>query len=381
MTPRLRQSGNGMAQTKSVLIAMSGGVDSSVAALLLQAEGCRCQGATMRLYRNADIGLSQYRTCCSQRDIDDAADVAFALDIPYEVLDFTADFKAEIIDRFLRGYEAGLTPNPCIDCNRYMKFDKLLLAAQREGFSHIATGHYARIAYDDAAGRYLLKRAADDAKDQSYVLYAMTQAQLARTLFPLGELTKTRVREIAAEHGLLNARKHDSQDICFVPGGDYGSFLERYTGKTYPPGDFLDTQGAVVGRHRGAVRYTLGQRRGLGLSLGAPVYVCGKSMRDNTVTVGENDSLFAGGLAAVQANWISVPALEGPMRVQAKIRYRQPAQSATAYPAGADGFTLRFDEPQRAVTPGQAVVLYDGELVVGGGTIQEAIGHAAGGVR
>lgn len=362
-----------MEQTKGVLIGMSGGVDSSVTAYLLQKQGYRCMGTTMRLYRNADIGLNQFHTCCSQRDIDDASEIAFQLDIPFEVLDFTVEFKKEIMDKFVHVYEAGGTPNPCIDCNRYMKFSRLLDSARERGLNYVATGHYARIQYDPERGRWLLKKALYAAKDQSYVLYMLTQDQLAHTLFPLGGLEKSQVRALAEEQGFVNARKHDSQDICFVPDGDYGAFLERYTGKTYPPGDFLDSSGQVVGRHRGAVRYTLGQRKGLHLAMGTPVYVCGKDMAKNTVTVGPDRVLYTRSLIAGDLNWISIDHLEAPIRVKAKTRYRQPEQWATARPAGPEQIRLDFDEPQRAVTPGQAVVLYDGDLVVGGGTILEAI--------
>jgi tRNA-specific 2-thiouridylase len=354
---------------KSALIAMSGGVDSSVAASLMLERGYHCQGVTMRLYRNEDIGRSQFHTCCSQKDIDDASEVAFQLDLPYEVLDCTVDFKGQIIEKFIRVYESGGTPNPCIDCNRYMKFDKLLSYAHSRGLDQIVTGHYARIQYDDASGRYLLKKALDPAKDQSYVLYMLTQEQLAHTQFPLGELTKTQVREIAARKGFGNAKKHDSQDICFVPDGDYAGFMEQYTGRHYPEGKFLDRQGQVVGSHRGAVRYTLGQRKGLGLSMGEPVYVCGKDMAANTVTVGPEQALYTDGLTAQDMNWIALPSLTGPTRVQAVTRYHKAPQEATAYPDGPEGIRLEFDTPQRAVTPGQAVVLYDGDTVVGGGTI------------
>ena len=358
-------------QAKSALIAMSGGVDSSVAAWLMVQEGYHCEGTTMRLYRNEDIGLSQFHTCCSQRDIDDASEVAFQLDIPYEVLDFTLDFKEQIIGKFIRTYEAGGTPNPCIACHRYMKFDKLLQFAEEKGVNYIVSGHYARIEYDENFGRYLLKKALDAGKDQSYVLYMLTQEQLKHTRFPLGEKTKAEVRSIAERLGFCNARKHDSQDICFVPDGDYVKFMEQYTGKHYPEGDFLDLEGRVVGHHRGAVRYTLGQRKGLNLALGAPVYVCGKNMEANTVTVGPEETLYSRVLYAEEMNWISVPRLEGPMRVKAKARYRQTEQWATAFPEGEDRIRLEFDEPQRAVTVGQAVVLYDGDIVVGGGTICE----------
>ena len=353
----------------SALIAMSGGVDSSVAAYLMLQQGYECQGATMRLYRNADIGLNQFRTCCSQRDIDDASEVAFQLDIPYEVLDFTPDFKEKIIGKFIRVYESGGTPNPCIDCNRYMKFDRFLRAAQEKGLHYVVTGHYAQIIYDGASGRWLLKKAVDDSKDQSYVLYMLTQEQLAHTQFPLGGRTKAEVRALAERLHFVNARKHDSQDICFVPDGDYAAFLERYTGKHYPVGDFLNEDGTVVGRHRGAVRYTIGQRKGLHLARGAPVYVCGKDMAANTVSVGPEASLYADTLIAEDMNWISVPRLVGPMRVKAKTRYRQTEQWTTAYPRDRDTVRLVFDEPQRAMTVGQAVVLYDGDTVVGGGTI------------
>lgn len=362
-----------MSQNKTALIAMSGGVDSAIAAYLMREQGYRCEGTTMRLYRNEDLGQCSYRTCCSQRDIDDAAEVAFQLDIPYEVLDFTMDFKEQIIGKFIRIYEAGGTPNPCIDCNRYMKFDKLLQFARDKGLEYVVTGHYGRIEYDEARRRYLLKKALDAGKDQSYVLYAMTQAQLAHTLFPLGEMEKTLVRELAGRLDFVNARKRDSQDICFVPDGDYARFMEEYTGKTYPAGDFLDGEGKVVGRHRGAVRYTLGQRKGLNLAMGEPVYVSSKDMEQNTVTIGPDSALYSSGLLAGEMNWISVETLTGPLRVTARTRYHQAEQWATAYPHGDGGLRLEFDRPQRAVTPGQAVVLYDGDVVVGGGTILKAI--------
>ena len=358
---------------KSALIAMSGGVDSSVAAWLMLQQGYRCVGATMRLYRNTDIGLSQFHTCCSQKDIDDAGEVAFQLDIPYEVLDFTRDFKEKIIGKFIKTYEEGGTPNPCIDCNRYMKFDKLLQCAADRGLSYVATGHYARVEYDRGSERYLLKKAVDAGKDQSYVLYMLTQAQLSHIRFPLGSKTKAETREIAERLGLCNAQKHDSQDICFVPDGDYVRFMEQYAGKRYPAGDFLDRAGRVVGRHRGAVGYTLGQRKGLGLAMGAPVYVCGKDMDANTVTVGPECALYSRVLYAEDMNWIAVPRLDGPLRIRAKTRYRQAEQWATAYPEDGGCIRLEFDMAQRAVTAGQAVVLYDGDIVVGGGTIRRGL--------
>jgi tRNA-specific 2-thiouridylase len=362
-----------MSDNNSALIAMSGGVDSSVAAYIMVSKGFRCEGTTMRLYRNADIGLSSFRTCCSQKDIDDAAEVSFNLDIPYEVLDFTLDFKDQIIDKFIRTYEAGGTPNPCIDCNRYMKFDKLLQFAESKGLQYVATGHYARIDFDEKSGRYLLKKAIDDTKDQSYVLYTLTQEQLKHTLFPLGEMRKTEVREIAESQGFINARKRDSQDICFVPDGDYVKFMEQYTGKTYSPGDFLDVNGNIIGTHRGAVHYTLGQRKGLGIAAGKPLYVCDKSMEDNTVTVGEQSELFSSKIIVSDFNWISMENLTSPIHVKAKTRYRQTEQPVLVSPMDDGRVMMEFDEPQRAMTPGQAAVLYNGDIVVGGGTIAEVI--------
>ena len=359
-------------EAKRALIAMSGGVDSSVAAWLTLERGYDCIGVTMKLYENETAGLPRGHTCCALEDVEDARSVARRLGIPYYVFNFTRDFEETVIRGFVDGYERGETPNPCIDCNRWLKFDRLLRRARELERDYVVTGHYARIEYDGASGRYLLKKAPDESKDQSYVLYMLTQEQLAHTMFPLGGRTKAEVRALAEKLGFGNARKHDSQDICFVPDGDYGAFLERYTGRTYPEGDFLGPDGRVVGRHRGAVRYTLGQRRGLDLAMGERVYVCGKDMRANTVTVGPEEALYSRVLYARDMNWIAVPGPEGPMRVKAKTRYRQAEQWATAYPEGPDRVRLEFDRPQRAVTAGQAVVLYDGDVVVGGGTILTA---------
>lgn len=354
---------------KKALIAMSGGVDSSVAAWLTKNEGFACMGATMRLYNNQKFH-DQESSCCSLDDVEDARSVAYRLGMPYYVFNFTEDFEKQVMDKFVACYECGLTPNPCIDCNRYLKFDLLLRRAQTLGCTYIVTGHYARIRQVEN-GRFVLQKAADTAKDQSYFLYALTQQQLAHTRFPLGELTKSQVREIALREGFVNARKHDSQDICFVPDGDYFAFLERYTGKKYPVGDFLDENGRVVGTHHGAVGYTLGQRKGLGVALGVPVYVCAKDMAANTVTVGPNESLMRKSLRADDWNWMPFESLEAPMRVLAKTRSRMSEQPATVYPEDGGLARVEFDEPQRAITPGQAVVLYQGETVVGGGTIRE----------
>ncbi|MDD6021869.1 MAG: tRNA 2-thiouridine(34) synthase MnmA [Oscillospiraceae bacterium] len=354
---------------KTALIAMSGGVDSSVAAYLTVSQGFKCMGTTMRLYTNEDLGLSRFHTCCSQKNIEDAAQVAFDLDIPYEVLDLTVDFKEKIIEKFIRTYESGGTPNPCIDCNRYMKFDKLLEFAEKNGLYYIVTGHYAAI--EERDGRFLLKKALDPTKDQSYVLYSMTQRQLRHTLFPMGGLLKTETRKIAEQQGFINSKKPDSQDICFVPDGDYVKFMEEYTGRHYPDGDFINESGKIIGRHHGAVRYTVGQRKGLGLAFGKPVYVFKKDMKKNTVSVGDESLLFSKELSANDMNWIAFDAPNRPIRVKAKTRYRQAEQWATVYPNGADCIDLIFDEPQRAITSGQAVVLYDGDIVVGGGTITQ----------
>ncbi len=353
--------------SQKALIAMSGGVDSSVAALLMQEKGCDCIGATMRLFQNEDAGMPRGKSCCSLDDVEDARSVACSLGMPYYVFNFMENFQSEVIARFISSYESGATPNPCIDCNRTMKFGKLYQRAAMLGCDCVATGHYARI--EKESGRYLLKKAADETKDQSYVLYFMTQEQLAYTQFPLGDLHKTEVRRIAEAHGLVNARKHESQDICFVPDGDYAKAIERISGKTYPFGNFIDRGGAVLGEHKGIIRYTVGQRKGLGLSLQEPMYVCEKRTEDNTVILGRNEDLYSGELDAEDFNWI---AFENPpefLRVKAKIRYRQPEQWATVTSTGTGAVHLVFDEPQHAVAKGQAVVLYDGDFVLGGGII------------
>ena len=356
-----------------VLVAMSGGVDSSVTAYLLGQQGYDCIGATMRLYDNETIGESRQSTCCSIDDVFDARSVANRLDMDFFVFNFTESFQKDVICRFVHAYETGITPNPCIDCNRYLKFERFYHRAREIECDYIATGHYARIAYDEASGRWLLKKALDDSKDQSYVLYSMTQDQLAHTLFPLGGLHKTQVREIAEQQGFVNARKHDSQDICFVPDGDYAAFLRRFTGKDYPPGDFLDEHGEVLGQHKGIIHYTVGQRRGLGVSSSERLYVQKTSVPDNTVTLTPLSGLFAPSLIADGLNLISCDRLDGPTRVTARIRYHQPEQNAVVTQLDDNTIRVDFDQPQRAISPGQAVVLYQGDTVVGGATIVTAV--------
>ena len=356
-------------ETKSALIGMSGGVDSSVAAFLMLRSGYSCIGATMRLYDSP----TEDSTCCSLDDVEDARAVATRLGIRHYVFNFKDDFDRQVVRKFVSSYEQGLTPNPCIDYNRYLKFDRLLRRATELGCGWVVSGHYAQIRQDPASGRYLLYKAADTAKDQTYFLACLNQEQLARIQFPLGGLTKAQVRQIAAENGFVNARKRDSQDICFVPDGDYAGFLERYTGKTYPQGDYLDKDGNILGKHQGAVRYTIGQRKGLGIALGAPAYVCGKDMRSNTVILGSNEDLFAKALRAKDWNWYPFPALSESIQVTVKTRHSQLEVPATVYPEENGFARVEFHSKQRAVTPGQAVVLYQGDIVIGGGTITEAI--------
>lgn len=353
---------------KRALIAMSGGVDSSVAAFLMKKRGFDCLGITMRLFRGNSDSEARH-SCCSDSDIDDAAEVAYRIGIPFEVLDFSREFREQIIDKFVRTYESGGVPNPCIDCNSEMKFGLLLKYALEKGYDFVVTGHYARIDTDKVSGRRLLKKALVPEKDQSYVLYRLTQEQLSHVIFPLGDMGKDETRSIAEEEGFINAKKHDSQDICFVPDRDYAGFMEEYSGRPYPDGDILDLSGKVLGRHHGAVRYTNGQRRGLGISAPEPLYVIKKDMKENKVYVGAEEDLYSDTLYASEVNWISIPAPSGELRVKARTRYSQKEQDATVYGEEDRRIRLVFDKAQRAITPGQAVVMYDGDTVVGGGTI------------
>ncbi len=355
---------------KRALIAMSGGVDSSVAALLTQRQGYECIGGTMKLYENETAGISRGKTCCSLDDVEDARSVAYRLGMKFYVFNFKDEFKEKVIDRFVKSYLAGLTPNPCIDCNRFMKFGSLFGRAEILGCDYIVTGHYARIT--ESGGKYHLRKAIDTGKDQSYVLYGMTQSELAKTLLPLGEYTKDEVRAIAEENGFVNARKHDSQDICFVPDGDYAGAIERLCGVREQSGDFVRTDGSVISRHKGISHYTIGQRKGLGISASEPLYVCDIEPATRNVTLGGNSDLFSAQASVGGVNWISGDLPEHTVRCRVKIRYRQAEQPATVTPCPDGGATVTFDEPQRAITPGQSAVFYDGDIVLGGGIIRRA---------
>ena len=361
---------------KKVLVAMSGGVDSSVTAFLLKEQGYDCIGVTMRLYENETVGLQRENTCCSLDDTEDARSVCYRIGIPFYVFNFKEDFEDKVIRRFVDAYENGSTPNPCIDCNRFLKFERLYHRAEELGCDYIATGHYAQIVRRED-GRYLLKRGLDEKKDQSYVLYSLTQEQLAHTLFPLGGLTKEEVRQIAEENGFINAKKSDSQDICFVPDGDYTAFLRRYTGREYPPGDFTDLDGNVLGRHNGTVNYTIGQRKGLGVAAGERLYVIRKDLEKNQIVLGRENEGLISSFPGDDLNLISVPELDRPTELDVSIRYHQRPQPAVITQTSPTEVNVELKKPQRGIAPGQAVVFYDGDTVVGGATIRQETGDGS----
>lgn len=339
---------------KKILIGMSGGVDSSAAALILQKQGYDVSGCTLKLIDGAESSVNDAKAVCEK------------LGIKHYTIEMKDLFRKEVMDKFADGYICGETPNPCVFCNRAVKFGAMLDKALEMGFDGIATGHYARIIEKD--GRHLLACASDLHKDQTYFLYTLTQHQLSHSLFPLWNMDKPQIRALAEEHGLVTARKRDSQDICFIPDGEYAEFITGHTGRSFPEGNFVDTEGNVIGKHSGIIRYTIGQRRGLGATFGKPVYVCGKSACDNTVMLSEKE-YTAAEIRLADVNLISVEAVTEPMKVAAKARYSAKTQEATIYPTENGVMKVVFAEPVRNPTPGQACVFYDGDVVVGGGKI------------
>lgn len=360
-----------------VLMAMSGGVDSSVAAALLVEQGYDVIGVTMNTWTDDipnEIRQNEHSGCCALGAVEDARAVANRLSIPYYVMNFQGHFAATVIDYFVAEYTKGRTPNPCIACNRYVKFSELINRARQLECGYVATGHYAIVGEDGAfPGRYLLGKPADAWKDQTYVLHNLTQEALAQTLFPIGHLEKKDVRELARKYGLTTAEKPDSQEICFVYDNDYGRFLQERVPEAIVPGPILTPQGEQVGEHKGLPHYTVGQRKGLGLTTPRPVYVIALDPERNALIVGEDEETYLAGLSASDMNWIAVTGLEGPVRCSAKIRRMAPEAPCTVYPEADGSIRVRFDEPQRAITPGQAVVLYQGRWVLGGGTIDRAL--------
>jgi len=351
---------------KRVVAAMSGGVDSSVAAAVLKERGFEVIGITMQIWeRSRDWG-----GCCGTDNIEDAKKVAYRLGISHYVLDFREIFREKVIADFCEEYKQGRTPNPCIRCNQYVKFGALFKKAKELGADYVVTGHYARIEYDEGRGKYLLKKGVDSKKDQSYVLYTMTQEQLKHTLLPLGEFTKEKVRETASELGLPVAGKPESQEICFIPNDNYRDFLQSYMQEEAEPGNIMDKTGKIIGEHRGVLFYTIGQRKGLGISAKEPLYVLAIDKANNSIVVGRKEDVYASELIAGSLNYISTERPEGRLKVKAKIRYLHQPSEAVVIPIDGKEARVKFKEPQWAVTPGQAVVFYNGDTVIGGGTIK-----------
>ena len=352
-----------------VLVAMSGGVDSSVAALVLRDAGYDVEGVTLKLFDNDDALVTRESTCCSLADAEDARQVCLGLGLPHIVYNFSRTFNRDVIDRFCSGYLRGETPNPCIDCNRYVKFAALQQRRRELGFDYVATGHYARRSFNEGTERYELRRGLDANKDQSYVLFHLDQDTLAHMLFPLGELDKPRVRELAAAHGFANAQKAESQDICFVPGGDYAALIAARTGERFAAGDIVDRAGRVLGRHGGLVHYTVGQRKGIGVAAPEPLYVYAKDTAANRLVVDTDANTQCAGVEVADVNFIARARLDAPEHLEVKTHYRQAARPCTVEQTGEAAMRIRFDAPQRACAPGQAAVVYDGDKVVCGGTI------------
>lgn len=352
-----------------VMVGMSGGVDSSVAAKLLRDEGHEVTGVTLKLFDGEEIDES-VRTCCSLSDVEDARNVAYKLGFDHIVFNFKEDFRKNVMEHFIDSYLRGETPNPCIECNKHIKFDKMLRRAEQLGFDYIATGHYAKRIFDEKTKKYTLIRPADRSKDQTYVLYGITQYQLSKTLFPLGGYDKSHVREIAEKAGLINSRKPDSQDICFVPDGDYGGFISKNSDAVLKNGDFLNISGEKIGTHKGVIHYTVGQRKGLGIALGKPAYVIEKDALRNTVTIGDEKYLYKNEIEVYNLNWISEEEPSEPICVTAKTRYSQTEAEAEIYPLDNGNVRVIFKTPQRAPAKGQAAVFYSGDILLGGGTIK-----------
>ncbi|MBE7020691.1 MAG: tRNA 2-thiouridine(34) synthase MnmA [Ruminococcaceae bacterium] len=351
---------------KKALIAMSGGVDSSVAAFLTKQQGYYIEGVTLKLCSTEEDEPS----CCTSKDIEDARSVCEKLGIPHRVINFTDDFNKKVIDKFVNTYIEGGTPNPCVDCNRFIKFSKLFEIADEEGFDYVVSGHYAKVCFDEASGRYSLKKGTDESKDQSYVLYSLTEKQLSKLLFPLGDMTKEKIRKIAEDEGLINADKPDSQDICFIKNGKHGEFIEKYTGKKSPEGDFVDLNGNKLGTHKGIINYTIGQRKGLGLALKQSMFVVKKDIKANKVILGYTEDLMSKSFIAGDINLIAFDELNEKIRATVKTRYKQKEAPATLVPLENGKIEVVFDEPQRAIARGQAAVFYQGDKVIGGGTIE-----------
>ncbi len=353
---------------KSALIAMSGGVDSSVAAYLMTKNGYDCVGCTMRLYENDIVGMDLLDTCCSIENTKDARAVCERIGIPYNIYHYENVFKEEVIDPFIDSYVRGCTPNPCIDCNKKLKFHHLFSKMTELGLDYIVTGHYGIV--EETDNGFVLKKAVDDSKDQSYVLYNFTQEQLKHIKLPLGSMHKTEIRAIAESQGFVNANKPDSQDICFVPDGDYASVVDRFN-KNYAKGDFVDIKsGKSYGPNKGIIHYTIGQRKGLGIAAERPLYVVKIDAISGDVFLGDNEDLFYKDMKVKEMNWISGEVPKEDVRCQIKIRYKAKPQWATVHSISDDKIEVQFDEPQRAITPGQSAVLYDGDIVLGGGIIE-----------
>lgn len=354
---------------KKIVVGMSGGVDSSVAAYLLKAKGYDVIGVTMQIWQDeTHEQIENNGGCCGLSAVEDARKVANKLGIPYYVMNFKNEFKHKVIDYFLEEYQQGRTPNPCIACNRYVKWESLLRKSLEIGAEYIATGHYAKVVKDDKINRYLLKTSETTAKDQTYALYNLTQYQLQHTLMPVGDYNKDEIRQIASDIGLDVANKPDSQEICFVNDNDYASFIEKNTGKKLNGGDFVDKNGNFLGKHKGIVHYTIGQRKGLGISFGKPMFVIKIDTETNQIVLGDNEDLFQNALYADNLNFIMFEKLEGTKKLNAKIRYSHKPSPCTISMKG-NILECVFEQPQRAITPGQAVVFYEDEYVVGGGTI------------